>query len=109
MTKFKIECEKNHFECFMKPNNLCRRAATLLRNFKNVKTLMSSGVIGAQYGSTKAQNRFGVSFLGTDGFDVSEIGRICSFCNGSNDGAEFSVLSFGIPTTFTVSVSFELF
>ena len=68
---------------------------------------MSSGVIGAQYGSTKAQNRFGVSFLGTVGFEVSEIGRICSFCNGSNEGAAFSVLSFGMPTTLTESESFE--
>lgn len=29
-------------------------------------TLMSSGVMGAQKGSTKAQNRLGVSFLGKD-------------------------------------------
>jgi hypothetical protein len=62
-------------------------------------TLMSSGVIGAQYGSTKAQNLLGVSFLGSAGFAVSFTGRICSFCKGSKDKT-FSDLTFGIPISF---------
>ena len=58
---------------------------------------MSSGVIGAQYGSTKAQNLFGVSFFGREGFVFSLTGRICSFCKGSKDKTLFSDLTFGIP------------
>ena len=60
---------------------------------------MSSAVIGAQYGSTKAQNLFGVSFLGSAGLGESWTGLICSFCSGSKWGTDWSVLILGMPTT----------
>lgn len=67
-------------------------------------TLISSGVMGAQYGSTKAQNRLGVSFLGKGGLAVSFKGRICSFCNGSNVGTDCSFLILGnVNTVFDLS------
>jgi hypothetical protein len=63
---------------------------------------MSSGVIGAQYGSTKDQNRLGVSFLGKLGFVAGSVrGRICSFCRGSKWGTaeDWSDLILGMPMT----------
>lgn len=64
---------------------------------------MSSGVIGAQYGSTKAQNLFGVSFFGNAGLEFSATGRICSLASGSKAGTFASVFNFGSPMTFVVS------
>ena len=53
-----------------------------------------------QYGSTNAQNRLGVSFLGNAGFEASAGGLICSFCNGSKEGPPLSDFNLGIPITF---------
>ena len=65
---------------------------------KSSKNFMSSCCIGAQYGSTNAQNLFGVSFFGVMGLLVSLGGFICSFSNGSKSGlglADF--VSKGFP------------
>ena len=63
-------------------------------------TFTSLSVTSLQYGSTNAQNRLGVSFLGKAGFDVSDGGLICSFCKGSNEGPPLSDFILGIPITF---------
>ena len=63
-------------------------------------TLTSLCVTSLQQGSTNAQKRLGVSFLGNAGFEASAGGLICSFCNGSKDGPPLSDFSFGIPMTF---------
>ncbi len=75
--------------------NIREKASHLMRSSSS---LMSSAVIGAQYGSTKAQNLLGVSFLGSAGLFEAEAagvgegescrGRICSFWRGSKLGAE---------------------
>ena len=60
---------------------------------------MSLSHTSLQYGSTNAQNRLGVSFLGSAGLEAAGGGRICSFCSGSNDGPTLSVFNLGIPIT----------
>lgn len=62
--------------------------------------------MGAQYGSTNAQNRLGVSFFGNEGLVVSLSGRICSFCKGSKVGTCLSDLTLGNPMILAGSPCF---